>query len=343
MQGADTIVLRLLSAVLILLSTGCGRSTRDREVVVYTSVDQVYSEPVFKEFGAGTGIKVRPVYDIEASKTTGLVSRLITEKRRPRADVFWSGEFAQTLLLRDQDILAPYDPPAAAELPVAYRDPGHYWTAFGGRARVWIVNTDLVPPAGYPESIDDLLASRFAGERIGIAYPLFGTSGTHAAALYAVMGPSRAAAFYRAARTRGVRVLDGNSAVRDRVVSGGLALGITDTDDGCQAIRVGAHVNLVFPDQGKSGSGVFVIPNTVALIAGASNPDEGRLLIDFLLSARVERTLVESGWCQFPLRSTGPRPACGDGRDAKRLDVPLERVYAQLQRAKQELTDIFVE
>jgi len=58
-------------------------------VVVYTSVDQVYSEPVIRAFEKRTGILVLPVYDVEASKTTGLVNRLIAERGRPQADVFW--------------------------------------------------------------------------------------------------------------------------------------------------------------------------------------------------------------------------------------------------------------
>ncbi len=55
-----------------------------RSVVVYTSVDQVYSEPVFRDFENTTGIKVLAVYDVEATKTTGLVNRLIAEKNYPK-------------------------------------------------------------------------------------------------------------------------------------------------------------------------------------------------------------------------------------------------------------------
>ena len=49
------------------------------EVIVYTSQDQVYAEPIFREFEKETGIKVRPVYDSEAVKTVGLANRLLAE------------------------------------------------------------------------------------------------------------------------------------------------------------------------------------------------------------------------------------------------------------------------
>jgi hypothetical protein len=50
------------------------------EIVVYTSLDQVFSEPILKDFERQTGIQVKPVYDVEATKSTGMVNRLIAER-----------------------------------------------------------------------------------------------------------------------------------------------------------------------------------------------------------------------------------------------------------------------
>ncbi len=36
---------------------------------MYTSVDQVFSEPVFRAFEAATGLTVRPVFDTEETKS----------------------------------------------------------------------------------------------------------------------------------------------------------------------------------------------------------------------------------------------------------------------------------
>jgi len=41
-----------------------------KEVVVYTTVDQVFSEPILKDFEKETGIKVKAVYDTEETKST---------------------------------------------------------------------------------------------------------------------------------------------------------------------------------------------------------------------------------------------------------------------------------
>ena len=64
-----------------LLFNGCksNQQSSQQEVVVYTSLDKVFSQPVLEKFEKQTGIKVKAVYDSEATKTTGLVNRLIAE------------------------------------------------------------------------------------------------------------------------------------------------------------------------------------------------------------------------------------------------------------------------
>ena len=57
---------------------GCGN--QKNEVVVYTTVDQVFSEPILKDFERETGIKVKAVFDTEETKSTGVLNRLIAEK-----------------------------------------------------------------------------------------------------------------------------------------------------------------------------------------------------------------------------------------------------------------------
>jgi iron(III) transport system substrate-binding protein len=82
-----------LGCLLVFLSSLIGLSiSHGEDVVIYTSVDQVFSEPVLTAFQKKTGIKVKALYDIEAAKTVGLVNRLIAEKSNPKPDVFWNSE-----------------------------------------------------------------------------------------------------------------------------------------------------------------------------------------------------------------------------------------------------------
>jgi len=100
------------------------------QVVVYTSLDQIFSEPVLRDFERLTGIKVRAVYDVEAAKTTGLVNRLIAEKKRPKCDVFWNSEIGRTIVLKRKGVLTPYCSPSALDIPPIFKDKEGSWTGF---------------------------------------------------------------------------------------------------------------------------------------------------------------------------------------------------------------------
>jgi iron(III) transport system substrate-binding protein len=327
--------------VLLALSAGCQDQNPD-QVVVYTSVDQVFSEPILDRFQVLSGIEVLAVYDVEAAKTTGLVNRLISEKNNPQADVFWNGEFAQTLLLQQEGVLTVYHSPNAGDIPDRYKDTDGYWTGFGGRARVLIINSDLLSPDDYPTSITSLVDPAWPGDQIGMAYPLFGTTATQAAALYAYWGVNEAESYYRAIADRGVQILDGNSVVRDQVVSGKLSFGMTDTDDACTAILRGDPVEVVFPDQGTDDPGTLIIPNTVALIAGGPHPENGKKLIDYLLSVDTARSLMEIDWTHLNLRDLENTSSCYPDLQVKGMTLPLGEIYPQLEPAKSALTGIFI-
>jgi iron(III) transport system substrate-binding protein len=323
-----------------VLVSGC--VSAESVVVVYTSVDQVYAEPILEEFEEATGITVQAVYDVEATKTTGLVNRLIAEKDRPLADVFWSGEFMQTLLLEQEGVLAPYTSPAAADIPAQYCDPEGYWAGMGGRARILLVNTDLLSPGEFPDSIADLADDTFPGDEIAIAYPMFGTSATHAAALYATWGPDEARSFYETLQARGVRVVDGNSVVRDLVAGGEVSVGLTDTDDACRAVEDGKPVAIIVPDQEEGGLGTLMIPTTVALIANGPHQEEGKALVDFLLAKETEQRLMEIGWIQVSTRlESGAAPGMESG-PIRGMEVTLSEVSDQLQPASSDLAGIFI-
>lgn len=332
------------AAMLFLIATsGCtSADLDDRAVIVYTSVDQIYSDPIFREFERISGIRVLPVYDVEAAKTTGLVNRLVAEKDHPRADVFWNGEFVQTLFLKEKGVLSPYRSPAAGDIPSRYRDPEGYWACTAARARVLLVNRDLVPRTRYPSSILALLSSGLPADKVGIAHPVFGTSATQAAALYSLLGREQGKRLYETLYRKKVRVVDGNAMVRDMVADGRLMAGITDTDDACGAKRRGAPVELIFPDQGRTGIGTLFIPGTVALIAGGNHPAEARKLVDFLLGREVEQMLVASGWSHLPLRPNISGGNCIDGSRVKAMGVGPVDVYRMLGPAKKDMTEIFI-
>lgn len=290
----------------LLLLAGCGRKAGEGTVVVYSSVDDVFARPVAQRFQEKTGIEVRLVPDTEETKSTGLLNRLIAEKERPQADVFWSGDPVRAAVLKRRGISAPYRSPAAAGLPPRFSDPEGSWTGFSARARVLIYNREKVPEAQAPDSIFDLLDARFRGQSC-LANPLFGTTSMHAAALFAVLGEQRARQLFEDFAANGGRIVSSNGEVRRQVASGECSVGITDTDDANVARIERKPVGIVFPD--ADGIGTLIIPNAAVLIAGAPHPEAARRFIDFLLAPETEQALAESEAAQMPVRPGLPSPA----------------------------------
>ena len=285
--------------------TSCGRRSQGgpepvaRQVTIYVSTDRVFSEPVLREYERRTGVKVNDVYDTEETKTTGLANRLLAEANRPRADVFWANEPVRTIVLKERGILAPYRSPQADGIPRTFRDPEGHWTAFSARLRVIAYNTRLVREQEAPRGIEDLASPKWR-RQVAIADPRFGSTSFHVAALYASWGDQKADDFFRHLKANQVRIVPANSVVLDLVARGEVKVGLTDTDDVNVALEAGRPVAMVLPD--RKGMGVPVFPNMVSLIAGAPNTDEGKKLIDYLLSADVERMLAQSAAVQIPLR-----------------------------------------
>jgi len=284
-------------AMLVVAIVSCGESVPP-EVVVYTALDREFSEPIFTDFTKSSGIVVKSKFDTESTKTVGLAEAIIAERQRPRCDLFWNNEILNTLRLERQGLLRPYKSQQGAAFPAADRSPKDMWYGFAARARVLIVNTNQVPEDRLPKSVRDLIDPQW---RCGIAKPLFGTTATHAACLFAVWGDEEAKEFFRAVR-RNASIMSGNKQVAQAVAAGKLAFGLTDTDDAVVEIENGMPVTIVYPDQQEGQVGTLFIPNTLALIKDSPNPEAADKLVEYLLSADVERRLASGPSAQIPLR-----------------------------------------
>jgi iron(III) transport system substrate-binding protein len=282
------------------------RSTEGiQTVAVYVSHDQVFSEPILKDFEKETGIKVRAVFDTEETKSAGAMNRLIAEKNNPQADVYWANEPVRAEVLRQQGIAAAYLSPNAAGIPEAFRDPQGYWTGFAARARVLIVRKDVNPK---PDSVFSYSDPRWRRKAV-IANPLFGTTTDQVAALFVLLGDERARAFMQGLHENGVKLSPSNGDSADLVARGQFAFSLVDSDDVVNRMKQNEPVLMVYPDQGEDGIGCLIVPNAALLIAGSPHPEAGKKLIDYLLSKETERKLAFSDAAQIPLHPGVETPA----------------------------------
>jgi iron(III) transport system substrate-binding protein len=179
---------------------------------------------------------------------------------------------------------------------------------------VYIFNTNKIKLSGEKESPSPLpgkserqvsLPAQLQNEitnrpaNFAIAKPLYGTTLTHFTCIAKEIGMDNLKKWYSNIKKQGVKILNGNAAVKDAVSVGGCSLGWTDTDDFFAAKFAGKPVEMRAVRL-KSGS-IVSIPNSVAIIAGTQHLNQAEQLADFLLSAKCEIMLAESHSRQIPL------------------------------------------
>lgn len=280
----------------VLVFSACSRKG-DNTVVVYVSEDQVFSEPILKDFEKETGIRVKAVYDTEEAKSTGVMNRLIAEKNNPQADVYWANEPVRAEILRQMGISTPYVSSNAKGIPDPFKDPKGFWTGFSARARVLLVYTKVKDK---PRSILAYADPRWKGKAV-IANPLFGTTTDLIAALFTSWGDARAKKFLEDMKGNSVKISTSNGESADWVALGQFEFSIVDSDDANNRIRQGKPVEMIYPDQGKDEIGTLVLPNVVLLVNRAPHAENGKKLVDYLLSKETERKLAFADCAQIPL------------------------------------------
>jgi iron(III) transport system substrate-binding protein len=258
-----------IMALGVLLFAGC-QGKDESTVVIYTSQDQEYAEPILTEFSKQTGIKVLPVFDSESAKTVGLVNRLIAEASHPQCDVFWNNEEFRIHQLAARNV---------------FRETNG-WAAFGYRSRRLVINTNLLPIASAPRTLLELTNVTWRG-KIALAYPLFGTTSTHFLALKQRWGDAGWQAWCKALQANHPFMVDGNSVVVKFVGGGQTAIGMTDSDD----IAAGQHEGMpiiALPLSEES----LLIQNTIGVTRGAPHPMTAQRLFEYLQSPSVAGVLL---------------------------------------------------
>lgn len=348
----------LLLPLIFAVGVGCVPQ-REGSVVLYSAADREYATPILDAYDRNTqGTEIARQFDVESSKTLGLVTRIEQEKARPRCDVFWNNEIIHTIRLQKQGLLASRRWNVPDAWPKSFRAQDGTWIGYAARARVLIVNKDKLPDSStWPTSVLELADKKWH-HRCGLAYPIYGTTATHMAVLRSYADDIRceSESMREFANQRGALdwsrwsagvvehavVLAGNKQVALAVSSGELDWGLTDTDDAAVEKESGKPVEIVFPDQATGAFGTLFIPNTICVLKGAPHPTAAASLADYLASEKVESRLTMGNSAQFPVWPGAKQPSRLQGDKAIRwAEVDFERVANEWTESMEQLKTKF--
>ncbi len=302
------LIASLLAAVVLSGATA-------NEVIVYSPFSDEFMQALASPFTQETGIRVLNI----VISTGESQSRLRAESARPQADFWLSVRPAILEQAFEEGLIEAYTPEGADAVQPAFHYEEAHITAIGTYPLVFFYNTQAIARANVPAPTgdwDQLLDEVYRGQ---IVMPHPATSGTAYAAITTMLqiaiqrGDTEDDGWaYVGQLAQNVAQFTRSGRAPQALVSQGeYPLGIGFYDAVWQLQQEGFPVEVVIPDP------VFAEPYGGAVVAGAPNPENGRLFFDYLLSPTAQDVLGQFG--NYPVIAGAAVPEGG-------VEVPSEQV-----------------
>ncbi|MBO8142395.1 MAG: extracellular solute-binding protein [Firmicutes bacterium] len=254
-----------------------------------------------------------------------VLDRLRAERGNPQADIWWGAPTNLYLQAKAEGLLQPYRPEAAGAIDPAYHDPDDYFYGTFLTPLVIVYNTRNVERAEAPKDWDDLIDPRWRG-RIIIRDPIAaGTTRTMYTAMiwrfYRETGSPQEGYEWLQKLDANTHSYSSHSTVMFQQMARGVAdITVWNLPDTVTQMQQGMPVDYVFP-----ASGTPVIVDSIALVAGAPNPEAAKAFYEFVTSREV-LTRFASEFNRMPARRDIPETVLPEWmtRTVKPLEIDWE-------------------
>jgi len=291
----------ILAAALASTALISGAAYADGVVTIY-SADGLHDgtpnwyQNEFDAFTRATGITVQYV----ESGSGGVVERVAKEASNPQADVVVTlPPFIQKAAA--DGLLAAYTPAGADQIPAASKDANGAYYALVNNYMNFIYNSAVLPEA--PKTFADLLDPKFKGK---IQYSTPGQAGDGTAVMielvHAYGSKDAAFDFFKKLQDNNVGPSSSTGKLTALVNKGELYVANGDLQMNMSQMTDNPNIKVFWPAGPDGKRSTFALPYYIGLVKGAPNADNGKKLIDFLLSADAQST-VSSVALGLPVRS----------------------------------------
>lgn len=254
---------------------------KNNHLVVFTSHKENIYQPIITEFEERTGIWV----EVISGGTNELLEQVKSLDGKDGGIFFGGGVDS---LQAYADCFLSYVPKNAEQLQDAYASADDSWTLFSSLPIVIIYNDKLVYSSNVPTSWEELFLEKWKG-KIAFADPRkSGTSYTALATMLQLFEEDSRATIRRFVYNLDGNISESSAAVLDDVISGKRLIGITLEEIANKRIAQGADIGIVYPKEG-----VTAVPDGCAILKGASNVENAKLFVDFVISYDVQNYIVD--------------------------------------------------
>jgi 2-aminoethylphosphonate transport system substrate-binding protein len=293
-------VTSILGAV-IVLGIGAAPAMAQSVVTVYAADGLHDGTPSwfgdqFEAFTKATGIKVQY---IEAG-SGGVVDRLAKEKSNTQADVLVTlPPFMQKAAA--DGLLQPYMPAGADKVAPSDKDPKGLYLALVNNYPDFIYNDSILKTA--PASYDELLDPKFKSK---LQYSTPGQAGDGTAvmlqAFHAFGSEEAGLAYLKKLQENNLGPSASTGKLTALVNKGELYVANGDMQMNLAQMKDNPNIKIFFPAGPDGKKTAFTLPYYIGLVSNAPDADNGKKLIDFLISEAAQKT-VSSVALGIPVRT----------------------------------------
>ncbi len=263
----------------------------------------------FDAFTKATGIKVQY---IEAGSAV-VVDRLAREKANPQADVLVTlPPFIQKAAA--DGLLQAYTPAGADQIPADDKDKQNHFVPLVNNYTDFIYNANVLKEP--PKTFDDLLDPKFKNK---IQYSTPGQAGDGTAVMLLVLhafgGDDAGFAYLKKLQANNLGPSSSTGRLTALVNKGELWVANGDLQMNSAQLEQNPNVRIFWPAAPDGKRWTVSLPYVIGLVQGAPHAENGKKLIDFLLSREAQEQ-VSSTSRGFPVR-----------QDVK----PTDETYKKLQ------------
>src|SRR5436190_16721936 len=254
---------------------------KEREVVVYTSLNLKDSVPIVEVFERKYGgVKVQ----LWRSSSEKVLQRAIAEAHAGRfgCDILETNGPEMEACYREK-LLEEFYSPHFKDLPAAAFPRHRHYVADRFNFFTIGYNTNLVKPEEVPNAYTDLVNPRWAG-RVGLE----GSDVDWFGAVVKSMGEQKGLAFFRKLAEMKPQIRTGHTLMAELVASGEIPLAATLYNHNVERLAVKGA-----PVKWKAVTPTFGRPNAIGLCRRAPHPHAALLFADFMLSKDGQTLLKE--------------------------------------------------
>ena len=290
---------RSLAAItaLVLVTSACGSSSSssdttnasaDTRLTVYSGRSEELVKDLFTAFTAETGITV----DARYGDSGEMAALLMTEGSASPADVFFSQDAGA--LGAVEDMFAELPAKNLSAVDSQYSATSGKWVGVTGRVRVVVYNPSLAPTP--PNTIDGLLDPQWSG-KIGFA-PTNASWQSFVTALRVLRGEAAAEKWLTAFAKNKPVPFEKNSAVRDAVNSGEVALGLVNHYYLLEKIAAEGASAVTAKNQFMAAGDVGGLVNVAGagILASAKHSGAAQKFMDFMQSETAAEYFRTKTW-----------------------------------------------